>query len=166
MSMTADNPACLPDGGEVRQQPWEAISMSRAAWYRHGKPTAKPAPRMTQAQIAKKFGTSLRSMQRSKRALTLAGEDIEKRTDLGPAELEREAMYIWIRRQMDAATSEDDKTYFSALELALRSKHNEQRNKTERMKRIWRNANEDERQDFIDWLQSGCRDGDCDEGEA
>lgn len=30
-----------PDGGEVRR-PWEAIGMSRATWYRKGKPTEKP----------------------------------------------------------------------------------------------------------------------------
>jgi hypothetical protein len=29
-----------PNGGKLRQ--WEAIGMSRASWYRHGKPTEKP----------------------------------------------------------------------------------------------------------------------------
>jgi len=29
-----------PDGGKVRR-PWDALGMSRATWYRHGKPTEK-----------------------------------------------------------------------------------------------------------------------------
>src|ERR1700732_3033760 len=87
----ADSPTCAPDGGKVR--PWEAIGMSRATWYRHGKPTTKPTKLKTHAQVAKMFGTSLRSMQRSKRALKLAPE-IEKRTALSAAALAREAMYI------------------------------------------------------------------------
>jgi hypothetical protein len=36
-AMNLKNP---PDGAKVR--PWEAVGMSRASWYRHGKPTEKP----------------------------------------------------------------------------------------------------------------------------
>jgi DNA-binding Lrp family transcriptional regulator len=37
--------------------------MSRASWYRHGKPTAKPVKR-TQAMIARMVGCSVRTVQR------------------------------------------------------------------------------------------------------
>jgi hypothetical protein len=30
-----------PRGADLRQKPWEAIGMSRASWYAHGKPTEK-----------------------------------------------------------------------------------------------------------------------------
>jgi hypothetical protein len=57
------------------RQPWKAIGMSRAGWYRHGKPTTKPK-RYTQADIAKIAGVSLRTIQRdlaSERQKLLAG---------------------------------------------------------------------------------------------
>jgi hypothetical protein len=57
----------------MRHKPWEAIGMSRATWYRHGKPEKKPY-RMTQAQIAKLQGVSLRSLQRAARVLRVAPE--------------------------------------------------------------------------------------------
>jgi hypothetical protein len=157
----ADSPTCPPNGGEIRQQPWDAIGMSRATWYRHGKPTTKPAKRKTDLQIAKMFGTSLRSMQRTKRAGRLVGvrglDEIQRRhPSICAAAIEREAMYVWIQQQIDAATSEDDKTYLRAVKIALHSKHNEQRHKAERMKSLWRRANEDQRQEFVDWLNSGC----------
>jgi hypothetical protein len=44
-------------------RPWELLGMSRASWYRHGKPTEKPK-RYTQADVAKIFGVSLRTIQR------------------------------------------------------------------------------------------------------
>src|SRR5262249_11273398 len=49
-------------GGKARQ-PWLALGMSRAAWYRHGKPSEKPH-RFTQQDIAKILGVSLRTIQR------------------------------------------------------------------------------------------------------
>jgi DNA-binding transcriptional regulator LsrR (DeoR family) len=52
-----------PHGGIMRRHPWEAIGMSRASWYRHGKPTTKPQ-QMTQTQIAAMMGVSLRTVQR------------------------------------------------------------------------------------------------------
>ncbi len=39
--------------------------MSRTAWYRLGKPSQKPTPRMTQAHAAKSMGVALRSIQRA-----------------------------------------------------------------------------------------------------
>jgi hypothetical protein len=54
----------------MRQKPWEAIGMSRATWYRRGKP-AKPRTRITAADTAKAFGMgSARSYCRMMRALT------------------------------------------------------------------------------------------------
>jgi hypothetical protein len=54
-----------PDGGKVRR-PWEAIGMSRASWYRHGKPTEKPKRKTTHADIAKICGCSVRTIQRDR----------------------------------------------------------------------------------------------------
>jgi hypothetical protein len=45
-------------------RPWEAIGVSRATWYGHGKPTTKPQ-RETQAQLAARLGASLRTVQRA-----------------------------------------------------------------------------------------------------
>jgi uncharacterized protein YoaH (UPF0181 family) len=42
---------------------WEMLGMSRAAWYRHGKPTEKPK-RYSQADIARILGISVRTLQR------------------------------------------------------------------------------------------------------
>ena len=50
-------------------KPWDAIGVSRATWYRHGKPTQKPT-RVTQEQMAKAFGVSVRTIQRD-RALAI-----------------------------------------------------------------------------------------------
>jgi hypothetical protein len=45
---------------------WEAVGMSRASWYRRGKPTAKPRPKITQKRMAEAFGVSLRTIQRDR----------------------------------------------------------------------------------------------------
>jgi hypothetical protein len=58
------NPKNPPSGASVR--PWEAVGMSRASWYRHGKPTAKPTPTITQKRMAEAFGVSLRTIQRDR----------------------------------------------------------------------------------------------------
>jgi hypothetical protein len=60
-----------PYGGIMRQapKPWEALGMSRASWYRHGKPTEKPK-RFTQAHEARKVGVSVRTIQRIHRVMT------------------------------------------------------------------------------------------------
>jgi hypothetical protein len=44
--------------------PWLALGISRATWYRQGKPTTR-RKRQTQAMTAKQTGLSLRSMQRA-----------------------------------------------------------------------------------------------------
>jgi|ERR1700757_1924619 hypothetical protein len=50
-------------------KPWEAIGMSRATWYRHGKPVKK-RERMTVAKQAEMFGaTSVRTFQRMMRVM-------------------------------------------------------------------------------------------------
>lgn len=156
------HPTPPPDGDKAGQQPWQAVGMSRSAWYRHGKPTDKPELRITQKWLAKGIGKSVRTLQRGFRAIRLAGreeiEKIETRPGITNAALEREAMYIFIQKQIDAATTEDDKKYGKAVMLALRSKHNEHKFKDEQLKRIWRQANADERQEFFRWLEDGCDD--------
>jgi hypothetical protein len=48
-------------------RPWKKAGMSRASWYRHGKPVTKPE-RMTQAKAARILdGVSVRSLQRAAR---------------------------------------------------------------------------------------------------
>src|SRR5215467_8389444 len=53
------------NGAIMRQtpKPWEAIGMSRASWYRHGKPSEKPQ-RFTKAMWAHMHRVSLRTMSR------------------------------------------------------------------------------------------------------
>lgn len=54
----------LPDGSFVRQvTPWAVIGMSRASWYRHGKPEIKPK-RRTRAALARSVGVSVRTVYR------------------------------------------------------------------------------------------------------
>ena len=51
-------------------RPWDEVGISRATWYRHGKPTKKPTRPKTVAEIAKQFGaSSKRTYQRTMRAL-------------------------------------------------------------------------------------------------
>ena len=53
-----------------KAQPWLALGMSRATWYRHGKPT-EPRPKYKNAaERAAQFGQSLRSHQRLMRILS------------------------------------------------------------------------------------------------
>jgi hypothetical protein len=158
------HPTTPPAGDKVGQHPWQAIGMSRSAWYRHGKPTAKPE-RMTQKRVAKEIvGISERSYQRLTRAGRLVGRDemhkIEDRGITTYAAMEREAIYVNIQKWIDAAASEDDKEYGKAVMRAVRYKHNEHKCKDEQLKRIWRKANDDERQNFICWLEGGCDDDD------
>ena len=51
-----------------QKKPWEAIGMSRASWYRHGKPSEKPT-RVTVADEARRAGVSKRTYQRLKRVM-------------------------------------------------------------------------------------------------
>ena len=55
-----------------KDKPWEAIGMSRASWYRHGKPSEKPPkrPREGVADLARQLGfSSTRTYQRVCRVL-------------------------------------------------------------------------------------------------
>ncbi len=68
---TADNltnPPSLknsPIGDKVRQKPWEATGISRASWYRHGKPAVNPKlKRVTQSDIARLADVKPRTAQR------------------------------------------------------------------------------------------------------
>jgi uncharacterized protein YoaH (UPF0181 family) len=72
MAMSPANP---PSGGKVRQ-PWLALGMSRATWYRLGKPSEKPQ-RVTQKNLAKIMGASVRTIQRD--AAQMREEDRKKR---------------------------------------------------------------------------------------
>ena len=61
-----DRPKTLPDGSIVRQTPWDAAGMSRASWYRHGKPEVRPK-RQTRAELARSIGISVRTVYRAAR---------------------------------------------------------------------------------------------------
>jgi DNA-binding MurR/RpiR family transcriptional regulator len=50
-------------------KPWTAIGMSRASWYRHGKPAARPTKRKTVAEIAREIHVSQRTFYRARRKL-------------------------------------------------------------------------------------------------
>jgi hypothetical protein len=54
-------------GGD-NETPWEALGMSRASWYRHGKPAEKPPkqPRGYQRLFASMCQVSLRNLQRAR----------------------------------------------------------------------------------------------------
>lgn len=58
-------------GGIMRHTPpWKKIGMSRATWYRHGKPAEKPRKGKTVPEIAKEIGlSSTRTYYRTMRAL-------------------------------------------------------------------------------------------------
>src|SRR5262245_27147761 len=60
----------------MSSKPWEAIGMSRATWYRHGKPTEKPQLIMdlSYTAIAGRERVSVRTVQRMHRVL---GADAE-----------------------------------------------------------------------------------------
>src|SRR6516162_3535779 len=84
---TLKNP---PDGGKVR--PWEAMGMSRATWYRRGKPTHDFREFMSQRGYAERNCSSTRSAQRVAFAKRygipeLAKFELEKHF-LRPAQLE------------------------------------------------------------------------------
>jgi hypothetical protein len=73
-----DRPTRPSDGGKLRQTPWETIGMSRASWYRHGKPSTKPK-RGTQRETAQFFGVSIRTIQRHDVAFHKAIREEERR---------------------------------------------------------------------------------------
>lgn len=59
-------------GGMMRQgvRPWEALGISRATWYRHGKPTKKRRKPKTVAEVAAQVGaSSTRTYYRTMRVL-------------------------------------------------------------------------------------------------
>ena len=58
--------------GQNARQPWLALGISRATWYRLGKPTTKPEQPMAQALLARAQGVSLRSFQRTARIVRKA----------------------------------------------------------------------------------------------
>ena len=81
---------------------WEAIGMSRASWYRHGKPSEKPDRRITQASIAKITGASLRTIQR---------DAANARQD------ERKANIKRVHEYMAQGYSQDEACHLRAAEL-------------------------------------------------
>jgi hypothetical protein len=86
-----------PIGGIVRhmkQNPWTAIGMSRASWYRHGKPTKKPV-KQTLAQWCAEHGAKLRTIQRYKRVF----KDPELREAVDRGELTAHAAEQYLIRE-------------------------------------------------------------------
>jgi hypothetical protein len=57
-----------------QKKPWEAIGMSRASWYRHGKPSEKPK-RVTVADAARAAGAS--SKRTYQRIIRVMGGDMD-----------------------------------------------------------------------------------------
>jgi len=101
------NPKKPPDdttgdanGGKLGR-PWLAIGMSRSSWYRAGKPTTKPE-RLTQKDIAKITGWSLRTTQR----------DLAKQR-----EEEREKRVARVHEYMAQGHSQDEACKLTAAEL-------------------------------------------------
>lgn len=56
---------------QKKPKPWEALGMSRATWYRHGKPAEKIEPLMdcSCAAVARHDGISIRTVHRMNRVL-------------------------------------------------------------------------------------------------
>jgi hypothetical protein len=55
-------------------KPWLKLGMSRATWYRRGKPTTRPRKSQSSKVAAAAFGMSLRTFQRTMRVFTKAPE--------------------------------------------------------------------------------------------
>jgi uncharacterized protein YoaH (UPF0181 family) len=89
-----------PSGGNPRQ--WEVLGMSRATWYRHGKPSTKPEPKPTQKDIAAALGYSVRTIQRD------MAQEREKR---------RQKNVARVREYMAQGYSEDEACGLVAAEL-------------------------------------------------
>jgi len=101
-----------PRGGTVRQ--WEALGMSRASWYRHGKPAEKPTQRgqgpFSQRKMAAGNRVSLRTQQRIARIIEsdfdLAMMVLDGEVKPGQAEktitdpLEYQCFLEWYGRQL------------------------------------------------------------------
>jgi hypothetical protein len=64
-----------PNGADLRQKPWEAVGMSRATWYRRGKPDEKWPDRAEaranglKLRMGMSGARSLRTLQRFERVL-------------------------------------------------------------------------------------------------
>src|SRR5262245_7517520 len=75
VTMTDKRLKSAPSGADLRQKPWEAVGMSRATWYRRGKPTEKWRDRAEAraAGLRLRMGMagarSLRTLQRFERVL-------------------------------------------------------------------------------------------------
>jgi hypothetical protein len=65
-----------PAGGKVRQKdrPWIKLGISRATWYRLGKPATKPTKKPTQSQTAATLKIGTRTLQRAARVAREAPE--------------------------------------------------------------------------------------------
>jgi hypothetical protein len=70
----ADSLKKPPDGGKVRR-PWDTLGMSRASWYRYGKPTKRPETRSLRS-LAKHIRAALagRSFRTHERIMRLDAE--------------------------------------------------------------------------------------------
>jgi hypothetical protein len=70
--------------------------MSRASWYRHGKPETKPAKRPTMKQQAQELGLKLRTLQRARRVFNAAQvlPEIDERIQAGELTLHGAERYI------------------------------------------------------------------------
>ena len=88
----------LPYGTIMRQNtPWAAIGMSRASWYRHGKPATKPPKSETRAEMARSINVSLRTLYRALKEIK------DKRSASW-----REYRDVWLRKMLKKHPSKSD----------------------------------------------------------
>ena len=110
-----------PHGAIMRHtpKPWEAIGISRATWYRHGKPTEKP-PRPSIARRAQMMGApSVRTLQRIERVMAanieLAALILQGRCKPGQAEAiianpaEHRRFRKWLKAEKKRIAEQQDK---------------------------------------------------------
>lgn len=87
----------------MRQEPppWVALGISRATWYRLGKPERKPPPRLTQAQNARDADISVRTLQRAIRVSRFA-PDLVPQVQAGTLNLRAAERIIKERQEEEA----------------------------------------------------------------
>jgi hypothetical protein len=64
------------------QQPWLEVGLSRAHWYRLGRPRIRPERRKTQAELAYESGVCVRSFERAAR-IAREASDLAADVDTG-----------------------------------------------------------------------------------
>jgi hypothetical protein len=101
------------DGNMRQQKPWEALGMSRATYYRHGKPAADNRDFFCQAARARMVSASTRTIQR---------EDFIKRygiPELGKLVLQDHFLTAGMISEVAKWHPEDQRTFFDSFMLLV-----------------------------------------------